>query len=60
MTERVKGWALIVVMTTLFAGRALAADDASVLKDLTAASCQDGNRSQGSGTSQGRVVVQKP
>ena len=36
MSERVKGWALIVVMTTLFAGSALAADDVSVLKDLTA------------------------
>ena len=36
MSERMKGWALIVVMTTLFAGPALAADDASVLKDLTA------------------------
>ena len=36
MSEQVKGWALIVAMTTLFAGPALAADDVSVLKDLTA------------------------
>ena len=36
MRTRVTGWALIVVMTTLFVGPLLAADDASVLKDLTA------------------------
>ena len=36
MSKRVTGWALIVVMTALFAGPSLAADDASVLKDLTA------------------------
>jgi hypothetical protein len=33
---RVEGWALGVVMTMLSAGPALAADDVSVLKDLTA------------------------
>ena len=83
MSTRAKGWALSVVMTTLFAGPALAADDVPVLKDLTAvialqglpcgqvvsvvrqgesdyiASCQDGNRSRVSATSEGRVVVQK-
>jgi hypothetical protein len=36
VSKRVKGWALSVVMTTLFAGLALAADDVTVLKDLTA------------------------
>ena len=36
MSTRAKGWALSVVMTTLFAGPALAADDVPVLKDLTA------------------------
>ena len=36
MSKRVRGWALSVVMTTLFAGPALATDDVSVLKDLTA------------------------
>lgn len=36
MRKRVKGWALSVVMTALFAGPSFAADDASVLKDLTA------------------------
>ena len=30
------GWALSVAMTMLFAGRSIAADDVSVLKDLTA------------------------
>jgi hypothetical protein len=34
--KRVKGWALSVVMTMLSAGTSFAADDASVLKDLTA------------------------
>jgi len=34
--KRVKGWALSVVMTMLSAGPSFAADDASVLKDLTA------------------------
>jgi hypothetical protein len=33
---RVRGWALSAVLTMLFAGPALAADDVSVLKDLTA------------------------
>jgi hypothetical protein len=33
---RVNGWALNVVLTMLSAGPALAADDVSVLKDLTA------------------------
>jgi hypothetical protein len=33
---RVRGWALCVVMTMLSAGPSLAADDVSVLKDLTA------------------------
>jgi hypothetical protein len=33
---RVKGWALSVVMTMLSAGPSFAADDVSVLKDLTA------------------------
>ena len=36
MSKRVRGWALSVMMTTLIAGPSLAADDASVLKDLTA------------------------
>jgi hypothetical protein len=36
VSKRVQGWALSVVMTTLFAGPSLAADDVSVLKDLTA------------------------
>ena len=36
MRTRVKGWALSVVMTMLSAGPSLAADDVSVLKDLTA------------------------
>jgi hypothetical protein len=31
----IKVWALIVVMSTFFAGRSLAAEDASLLKDLT-------------------------
>ena len=36
MRTRAKGWALSVVMTMLSAGPSLAADDVSVLKDLTA------------------------
>ena len=36
MKERLKGWILMVVMMTVFAGSAVAADDVSVLKDLTA------------------------
>ena len=36
MSTRARGWALSIVMVTLFAGPSLAADDASVLKDLTA------------------------
>ena len=36
MSRRAKGWTLSVVVATLFAGPSLAADDASVLKDLTA------------------------
>ena len=36
MSTRVKVWVLIVVAATLFAGPSIAADDASVLKDLTA------------------------
>ena len=36
MRTRVNGWALNVVLTMLSAGPALAADDVSVLKDLTA------------------------
>jgi hypothetical protein len=36
VSKRVKGWTLSVVVATLFAGPSLAADDASVLKDLTA------------------------
>ena len=36
MRARTKGLALSVVMTMLSAGPSLAADDASVLKDLTA------------------------
>lgn len=36
VSERVKGWALIVVMTTLFAGPSFAAAAASILKGLTA------------------------
>ena len=35
MSISVKSWALIVGMAMLFAGPSLAADDASVLKDLT-------------------------
>ena len=35
MSISVKSWALIVVMAMLFAGPSLAADDASVLRDLT-------------------------
>ena len=36
MRNRVRGWALGVVMTMLSAGASFAADDVSVLKDLTA------------------------
>ena len=36
MRTRVKGWALSVVMTIVSAGPTPAADDVSVLKDLTA------------------------
>ena len=36
MRTRVRGWALSVVVTMLSAGPSLAADDVSVLKDLTA------------------------
>ena len=36
MRKRVKDWTLMVVTATLFAGPSIAADDASVLKDLTA------------------------
>lgn len=36
MSKRAKSWTLSVVVATLLAGPSLAADDASVLKDLTA------------------------
>ena len=36
MKTRVKGWAFSVVMAMLSAGPSFAADDVSVLKDLTA------------------------
>jgi hypothetical protein len=36
VSKRVGGWVLSVVMATLFAGPSLAADEVSVLKDLTA------------------------
>lgn len=36
MSKRIKHWALIVVMSTFFAAPLLAADDVSLLKDLTA------------------------
>jgi len=36
MSTRVKRWVLIIVTATLFAGPSMAADDAAVLKDLTA------------------------
>jgi hypothetical protein len=36
VSKRIKGWALSVVMSTLFAAPSLAADDVSLLKDLTA------------------------
>jgi hypothetical protein len=36
VSTRARGWALSIVMVTLFAGPSLAADDTSVLKDLTA------------------------
>jgi hypothetical protein len=59
---RVESWALSAVMTMLSAGPALAADDVSVLKDLTAdyfASCQDGNRYRVFVNPEGRVVALK-
>ena len=42
MRSRARGWALGVVMTMLSAGPALAADDASVRKDLTAVIALEG------------------
>jgi hypothetical protein len=36
VSKRARGWVLNLVVTTVFAGPALAADDASVRKDLTA------------------------
>ncbi len=36
MSKCVKGWALIVVMMTFFAEPSLAADDPSLVKDMTA------------------------
>ena len=36
MRTHARGWALRVAMTMLFAGPPIAADDVSVLKDLTA------------------------
>ena len=36
MSKRVKGWALIVVMTAFFAKPSLAADEVSLAKDMTA------------------------
>ena len=36
MSKRVKGWALIVVMTAFFAQPSLAADEVSLAKDMTA------------------------
>ncbi len=83
MSKRIEAWALILVTSTFLAAPSRAADDVSLLKDLTAvialqglpcgqvvsvvrrghsdylASCQDGNRSQVSVNSGGRVVVQK-
>ena len=35
MSKYIKGWALIIVMSTFFPEPALAADDVSLLKDLT-------------------------
>ena len=35
MSKRMTSWPLIVVMSTFFAASSLAADDASLLKDLT-------------------------
>ncbi len=35
MSKCIKGWTLIMVMSTFFAGLSLAADDAALLKDLT-------------------------
>jgi hypothetical protein len=36
MRKRVKGWALMVVMTAFFTGLSLAADEVSLAKDMTA------------------------
>ncbi|HVS25912.1 MAG TPA: hypothetical protein VHE58_01155 [Burkholderiales bacterium] len=36
MSKRMTGWALMILMATFFAVSALAADDASLSKDLTA------------------------
>lgn len=36
MSKHIKDWALIVVMSAFFAAPSLAADDASLRKDLTA------------------------
>ena len=36
MSKRVKGWALIVLMTAFFANPSLAADEVSLAKDMTA------------------------
>jgi hypothetical protein len=36
LSKRARGWILSLGVTTVFAGPAFAADDASVLKDLTA------------------------
>lgn len=35
MNERVKAWALVITMTAFFAGPARAAEDVSLLKDMT-------------------------
>ncbi len=35
MSKCIKAWVLIIVMSTFFSGHALAADDVSLLKDLT-------------------------
>ena len=35
MSKCIKGWALIIVISTFFAEPSLAADDVSLLKDLT-------------------------
>jgi hypothetical protein len=36
VSKRARGWVLNLVVTTIFAAPALAADDTAVLKDLTA------------------------